>query len=237
MILNSMLEFEGNFHLRIGGSLGDFVIYDIGDYDKSKYCIYSDFSEPTNETHAGYELFSGCLRMNKWDEINQFAKNIKTDITFGINALYGRVTPGPCPEGTNCRQGNSSTFNDQCCTNWSSTWESSNAQNFMKYTKDKGYNIYAYEFGNELVGSKGIEAHFSATEYYVDWKTFIELIDSIYTESENKPMTVIPDNTFMSDWYSEFLELCKNEGFKLPDIITHHLYSLGIYYYYYYYYY
>ena len=101
--------------------------------------------------------------------------------------------------------------------------------NFMKYTKERGYNIYAYEFGNELVGSKGIESHFSASDYFADWKNFIELIDNIYRGSEDeKPLTVMPDNTFMDDWYSDFLELCKNEQFKSPDIVTHHLYSLGI---------
>jgi len=227
MILNSMLAFDGNVHLRLGGSLGDFVTYDIGDYDKTAYCTYDDFSEPTNTTHAGYELFSGCLKLDKWDAINNFANAVKTDISFGINGLYGRGTPGPCPPNTNCRQGNSSTFNDQCCTNWTGTWDSSNAKNFMQYNKDKGYNIYAYEFGNELVGSKGIESHFSPAEYFVDWKKFIDTVAEVYSDSQSMPLVVIPDNSFMSDWYAEFLELCQQENVRPVDIVTHHLYSLG----------
>ena len=226
LIKNAMLEFNSNVHLRIGGSLGDFVVYDIGNYDTSKYCVYDDFSDPTNETHAGYELFSGCLKMEKWDEINQFAQSVKTDISFGINALMGRGEPGPCPEGTNCRQGNSSSFNDECCTNWTGTWDATNARAFMQYSKDKGYNIYAYEFGNELVGKKGIESHFSVSEYAEGWKAFTTAISDIYNDS-SMPLVVVPDTTWMSDWYGEFLDFCKQESLKQPDIVTHHLYSLG----------
>lgn len=220
-----MLAFDSNVHLRIGGSLGDFIVYDIGDYDRSKYCVYDDFSDPTNETHAGYELFSGCLHMEKWDQINEFARDVKTDVLFGINGLMGRGSPGPCPEGTNCRQGNSSKFNDECCTNWTGTWDSSNAKAFMQYTYDKGYNIYAYEFGNELVGSKGIESHFSVEEYAEGWRAFTNTIKEVY--NENMPLVVVPDTTFMSDWYGEFFDLCTEENIKQADIVTHHLYSLG----------
>ena len=222
LIKNAMLEFNSNIHLRLGGSLNDFLIYDIGDYDRSQYCVYDDFSDPTNDTHAGYELFSGCLRLEKWDQINAFAKSVKTDILFGINALYGRGLPGPCPEGTNCRQGNA----DVCCTNWTGTWDATNAKAFIQYNKVKGYNIYAYEFGNELVGSKGIQSHFTVQEYAQSWKDFTTIISDVYNDSP-MPLVVVPDTTWMSDWYGQFLDLCKEQNLRPADIVTHHLYSLG----------
>ncbi|KAK9034447.1 hypothetical protein V6N11_050611 [Hibiscus sabdariffa] len=53
-------------------------------------------------------------------------------VTFGLNALHGRH---------NIKR-----------SLWGGDWDSSNAQEFLKYTISKGYNIDSWEFGNELSG-------------------------------------------------------------------------------------
>lgn len=132
LLKNAVNEFNGQLHLRLGGSLGDFVIYDIGDVEGYCRYDYGYFSQPTNETHAGYELFSGCLTMQRWDEINKFAIDNNIMIIFGIDALYGRTLPGPCADGTNCRYKETGKSFDPCCTNWTGYWDSFNAEKFMR---------------------------------------------------------------------------------------------------------
>lgn len=51
-------------------------------------------------------------------------------VTFGLNALYGRHQ---------IRKGV-----------WGGAWDSTNANNFMKYTVSKGYQIDSWEFGRIL---------------------------------------------------------------------------------------
>lgn len=51
-------------------------------------------------------------------------------LTFGLNALYGRYQ---------IRKGA-----------WAGVWDSSNTQNFIKYTISKGYQIDSWEFGRVL---------------------------------------------------------------------------------------
>jgi heparanase 1 len=224
MINNAVLEFNGNAHLRLGGSLGDFVVYNIGNVDGFCQYPYGDFSPPTNATHAGYDFFSGCLEMTRWDEINAFVERNKVDMLFGIAALFGRNMPGPCPEGTNCRfqeDGQRYGF-DPCCTNWTGLWDNSNAELFIRYTQEKGYKIWAWELGNELVGEKGIDSHINVTDYLQDWQTFMTMLGDIY--GSNRPKVVVPDTTWC-DWFGEFLPLVPDD--LKPDIVTHHLYSLG----------
>ena len=74
---NAVAAFNGKFHLRLGGSLSDFVVYNVpGDNSSDGYCKYPDFSEPTNTTRLGYEIMSGCFEMSRWDELNEFCVSI-----------------------------------------------------------------------------------------------------------------------------------------------------------------
>jgi heparanase 1 len=225
---NAMLAFDGNVHLRLGGSLGDFVVYDVDGKKNEQYCQYNDFSDPTNSTKIGYELFSGCLHMQRWDELNTFCADVGCQIAFGINGLYGRTLPGPCPADTNCRQPSP----NECCTNWKGNWDSSNAEALLRYHKSKNYTtLYAVELGNELVGKKGIESHIGVDDYVQDWKTFIGLIDDVFGPhgTQGRPLSVAFDTTWMSDYYASFLRKVNSLGEPtlVPDIVTHHLYSMG----------
>jgi heparanase len=171
------------------------------------------------------------LELSRWDDLNAFAVRNNLAVLFGVNALYGRNLPGPCPEGTNCRFKDAGTSYDPCCTNWTGYWDSSNFESLLRYSADKGYSFYALEFGNELVGSKGIESHISVEDYVHDWTRFVGLIAEVYGSNETltPPKIVVPDTTWMSDWFGEFLTaICSGTDTSLvPDIVTHHLYSLG----------
>lgn len=229
LMRNAMAAFGGKVHLRLGGSLADFVVYNVpGSNSSSGYCKWPDFSLPTNSTRLGYEIMSGCLEMSRWDDLNAFCDKSEANcsILFGINALFGRTPPAPCPEGTNCRDPST---HPTCCTDWSGAWDLSNAEAFLRYTKEKGHPIYAFEFGNELVGSAGIESHISVEDYVADWRNLVQLINRVYGKTNpNKPLTVVPDTSFMSDWYDEFLRrVMETDPSARPDIVTHHLYSLG----------
>ena len=57
-------------HLRLGGSLCDFVTYNIS--TGASQCV--PFSEPTNSTVLGYDIGTGCLPMDRWDALNHFCE-------------------------------------------------------------------------------------------------------------------------------------------------------------------
>jgi len=156
--------------------------------------------------------------------LNEFVSQTNLSMIFGIDALYGRTLPGPCPEGTNCRFKESGQTYPACCTNWTGQWDHTNAEALIRYTHSQKYPIYAWELGNELAGEKGIDAHISVKDYSVDWMTFIALLDKVYGDN-NRPKVVVPDTTWMKDWFGSFLSLL-DPSLK-PDIVTHHLYSLG----------
>jgi len=58
-----------------------------------------------------------------WDVLNEFVKNVGWELVYGLN--------------------------DFIMKDWSKgIWNSSNAEELIKYTKKKGYSIYAWEVGN-----------------------------------------------------------------------------------------
>lgn len=148
LLIDAVKSFGGNIRLRIGGTLADSVLYDIG----SASSICQPFSSFNTSYRDGYAPFTGCLSMQRWDEINSFCIDVQCSLVFGINGLYGRTLPGPCPTETNCQI---SPYPD-CCVNWTGKWDPSMTEDFFQYTLAKGYKIYAFEFGNELAGAKGM---------------------------------------------------------------------------------
>ena len=118
-LIRLLSSFDG-VHLRIGGSLADQIVYDTGNFSE---CTGYTPLPPTNATW----FHGGCLHMNRWDTINDFAKKSNATILFGIDANYGR---------------SSSPTKD---------WDPSNALALMRYTVAKKHtNIFAFEFGNAL---------------------------------------------------------------------------------------
>ncbi|KAF2311239.1 hypothetical protein GH714_021126 [Hevea brasiliensis] len=115
-----------HLRLRIGGSLQDQVLYEVGNLKSPCH--------PFRKMKDGLFGFSkGCLRLDRWDELNHFFSRTGAIVTFSLNALHGRHQ---------IRRGV-----------WGGAWDSSNAYDFMNYTISKGHKIDSWEFGNELSGS------------------------------------------------------------------------------------
>lgn len=151
-----------NLRIRMGGSLQDQILYQIG------YAIHD--CPQIKKVEGGLFGFSeGCLTVQKWDEVNklinqtgyvhistykyksksydhhyfflmtsrkfdELVKNCRALFTFGLNALIGKNKPEPAPKGDNIT--------------WTGDWDSQNARDLIEYTLSKGYKIDSYELGN-----------------------------------------------------------------------------------------
>lgn len=200
--------------LRLGGSLTDTVKYAM---DDSEQC--SDFSL-SNSTVLGFALAGSCLRRKRWDALLDFCEEVGCNIVLDINALEGREKP-QCPAGTDC-------FNNRgikCCTEFTGSWDPSNFRELLKYTakRQKQTPIFGFEFGNELAGTGGIEAHLTPEVYAQDIRHFASVIREFYPDAEARPRILAPGSTLDVEWFSRFLELAHGD----VDIVTHHMYSLG----------
>lgn len=190
------IEAFEHLRIRIGGSLQDQVLYDIGPLRSPCH--------PFRKMNDGLFGFSkGCLRMSRWDELNRLFSQTGVILTFGLNALYGRQQ---------IRKGA-----------WAGVWDSSNTQNFIKYTISKGYQIDSWEFGNELSGS-GVGASVNAEQYGKDLINLKAIINKLYNNSNVKPLLVAPGGFYEQDWYAKLLQV---SGSSTVNVVTHHIYNLG----------
>ncbi|XP_068654335.1 heparanase-like protein 1 [Aristolochia californica] len=182
--------------IRIGGSLQDQVRYDDGNL--------GPLCHPFQKTADGLFGFSkGCLRMDRWDELNQLFKDNEAVVTFGLNALRGRHKIGKDV--------------------WGGPWNSTNAQSFIKYTISKGYPVDSWEFGNELSGS-GVGASVHAEQYGKDLIDLKAILDVFYRNSSVKPLLLAPGGFFDQQWYTKLLQV---SGPGVVNVLTHHIYNLG----------
>jgi heparanase 1 len=221
MLQLAVAAFDGAFHLRLGGSLSDFVLYNVSSRDAAT-CV--PFSPATNKTRLGYDYFTGCVSLKRWNNILDFALLTNISVVFGVSALHGRAPPPACPPGTNCRLPHSP---DCCFGPWGGEWQSDNLKELLEYTLEMGYhNIHALEFGNELAGQFGIQAKFSPEQYSADFSRFVDTVNSAYAlHAQSPPLTLVPGNSWDAEWFSRFLTLLDSS--HMPDIVSHHLYSLG----------
>ncbi|WCJ20727.1 glucuronidase 2 [Euphorbia peplus] len=185
--------------IRIGGSLQDQVVYDVGGNSKSG-------CHPFRKIQNGLFGFSkGCLSMKRWDELNRLFSTTGALVTFSLNALNGRHKL------------------NKSGIAWEGPWDSTNARAFINYTVAKGYEIDSWEFGNEL-GGKGIGASISAEIYARDVINLKKIIDDLYKKFVFKPSIVAPGGIFDRQWYTKFLQL---SGVHAVNAISHHVYNLG----------
>ncbi|XP_044486421.1 heparanase-like protein 1 isoform X2 [Mangifera indica] len=178
-LLTKAIQAFKSLRIRIGGSLQDQVLYDVGDLKAPCH--------PFRKMTDGLFGFSkGCLHMDRWDELNHLFSSTGAIVTFGLNALYGRHQ---IKKGV-----------------WGGAWDPSNARDFMKYTLSKGYHIDSWEFGNELSGS-GIGASVGAELYGKDLINLKNIIRILYRDSPFKPLLVAPGGFFDEMWYSKLLQV------------------------------
>ncbi|XP_057818060.2 heparanase-like protein 3 [Cryptomeria japonica] len=178
LLANAIKAFDP-LKLRLGGSLQDQVIYDVGDLKQPCHPFVKN-----NSSMFGF--MGGCLNMSRWDALNSFFKKTRAVVAFGLNALIGRhntsqsVTEGP--------------------------WDSRNAHDFIQYTVDRGYKISVWELGNELCGS-GVGTSVNATQYAADVIVLKRVLKEIYKGHKEKPLLVAPGGFFDADWFKEFLQV------------------------------
>ncbi|KAM1982178.1 hypothetical protein ACFX15_038573 [Malus domestica] len=178
LLAKSIQAFD-QLRIRIGGSLEDQLLYDVGNL---KYPCH-----PFRKMKGGLFGFSrGCLTMSRWDELNQFFSKTRSIITFSLNALLGRHHKGGGA--------------------WVGDWDSSNAYDFIKYTVSKRYQIDSWEFGNELSGS-GVEASVGAGQYGRDLIKLKSIINHLYNESVPKPALMAPGGFFDQSWFTRLLQV------------------------------
>lgn len=166
-----------NLRIRLGGSLQDRVIYDVG--------TESPCSPFRNISNGLFGFSVGCLSMDRWDKLNDLFQKTGAIITFGVNALYGRY---------NVRR-----------SIWAGKWNSTNAYDFVKYTISKGYPVSSWEFGNELSGH-GIGAKIDAKLYGKDVIEFKSILQQLYKAPLSQPLLLAPGGFFDQQWYSQLLQ-------------------------------
>ncbi|KAI4380972.1 hypothetical protein MLD38_007097 [Melastoma candidum] len=194
ILLNAVNAFSP-LVIRMGGTLQDLLVYQT-DMDQGP-------CNPQALDPSGFLGFSeGCLPMSRWDELNNFIRRTGAIVTFGLNALYGRVVR---PDGS-----------------VTEPWNSTNAEDLLRYTVQRGYKIHGWELGNELSG-KGIGASLTATQYATDLQELRDLVDKIYVGFDQKPLILAPGGFFNYDWFGEFVRLANGT----LQVISLHVYNLG----------
>jgi heparanase 1 len=219
VMLQGALSALSPVYVRLGGTLADCVRYE----QDGVSC--KPFSAPTNSTVVGYDEGSGCLSLRRWDAINQFIANAGASLIFGIGAVYGR-TKQQCPANTDCKNERDS---HSCCQSWTGSWNSTQASHLLSYSISQGYNVFGFEFGNELVGTGGIWAKLPFDQYAADFCLFQQVVQGLYqNNSQGVPMPklITPDSNFDPEWFSSFLTATYAAG-CVPDVVTWHQYLLG----------
>ncbi|CAL0320056.1 unnamed protein product [Lupinus luteus] len=165
--------------IRLGGSLQDQVIYDVGSLGSPCH--------PFQKMKDGLFGFSkGCLHMKRWDELHHFFNETGAIVTFGLNALRGK--------------------HQSSLHVWDGQWDPRNAYDFIKYTISKGYKIDSWELGNELSG-KGIGASVGVAQYGKDLIKLKQILDTLYENSNFKPSLVAPGGFYEKEWYDKLLQV------------------------------
>ncbi|KAJ4713127.1 Heparanase-like protein [Melia azedarach] len=178
-LLAKAIQAFKRLRIRVGGSLQDQVLYDVGNLKAPCH--------PFRKMKDRLFGFSkGCLHMERWDELNQLFNRTGAVVTFGLNALHGRHRIKDKAMGGD--------------------WDSGNAYDLIKYTLSRGHQIDSWEFGNELSG-KGIGASVNADLYGKDVITLKNIIDNLYKDSPSKPTVIAPGGFFEKEWYAKFLQV------------------------------
>ncbi|CAH9119824.1 unnamed protein product [Cuscuta europaea] len=196
-LINAIKAFD-SLRLRIGGSLQDQVLYNVGYGVKN--C--QDFNR-TDDDMFGFT--GGCLHMEKWDELHHLFNKTGAIMTFGLNALLGR------------QKSNNGT------TLWVGDWNSQNARDLMEYTVSRGYKVDSYELGNELCGT-GVAARVEADQYAKDMMTLKKLVEEIHPNPTTRPKILGPGGFYEEKWFNTFLQTASP---NVIEALTHHVYNLG----------
>eukprot|EP00257_Ricinus_communis_P023749 XP_015583816.1 heparanase-like protein 1 [Ricinus communis] len=200
ILANAIKAFDP-LRIRIGGSLQDQLVYQVGNYIKK----FPHFKRRDGDDYL-FGFTRGSLPMDRWDQINALFNQTGVKLTFGLNALIGKQKS-----------------KDDGSILWVGDWDPQNARDFMKYTISKGYHIDSYELGNELCGS-GVSARLDAVEYGNDVIALRKLVNELYPDPNSRPAVLGPAGFYDQQWFNTFL---MTVGPNVVDGVTHHIYNLG----------
>ncbi|GBG68394.1 hypothetical protein CBR_g2938 [Chara braunii] len=176
--------------LRIGGTLEDRIVYDMRggeekggrkegggrDDEDGRNCPQLK-RDPSHR--SGYT--KGCLTKRRWDDINAFSKRAGCKLVFGLNALSGRDgCSRDCAQQERQRWGRRPGVRKA-----EGSWDPSNARSLLEYTSRQGYEIWAWELGNELSGRQAIVSKVSAKQYAEDVRRLRELINELWSSPKS----------------------------------------------------
>jgi heparanase 1 len=116
----------------------------------------------------------------------------------------------------------------ECCFAFEGEWDSSNAQALMQYTHDKGYQVWGFEYGNEMAGFGGVQIRLDPDMYVRGMCEMKRLIDNIWSDVEldQRPRIIAPDSAMDPEWFTSMLKISQDSG-CLPHVVTWHQYLLG----------
>ncbi|KAL5559754.1 hypothetical protein UlMin_035965 [Ulmus minor] len=194
ILINAIKAFSP-LKIRLGGTLQDILIYETK--QNRQFC-----SPFVRDNSALFGFSQGCLPMSRWDDLNILFNTTGAVVTFGLNALNGKIIDS---------QGFAT-----------GAWNPNNAEALIRYTVDKGYRIHGWELGNELSG-KGIKARIAADQYASDVKILHKLVQTIYEGFKVKPLVLAPGGFFDANWFTNFIDKSPNS----LQVVTHHIYNLG----------
>ncbi|CAD5183687.1 unnamed protein product [Musa acuminata subsp. malaccensis] len=193
-ILRNAITAFGTMRVRLGGTLQDQVKY------TSKPC--HEFKAADGDSN--YEFIDGCISLNRWDKIHEFFNTTGAFITFGINALHGRV------------KGHDGVY---------TVAEAPALQCMHESLSFSDLASSSLRQGNELCGNGG-KSNFlvDGNQYGLDLIAFKAMLIDEYAKFGGPPKVAAPGGFYVEDWYKNMLS---TSGYGVVDIVTHHVYNLG----------
>ncbi|ESW29573.1 hypothetical protein PHAVU_002G081000 [Phaseolus vulgaris] len=196
ILINAIKAFSP-LRIRLGGSLEDQIVYQIGEEEECPVM--------KKKSDGLFGFGKGCLPRKRWDEVNEFLNKTGVKFTFGLNALNGKEN------------------SKEDKVKWVGDWDPTNAISLMEYSISKGYKIDSYELGNELC-SGGVSAKINSVQYAKDITQLRSLVNMLYQNTSTRPKVLGPAGFYNKEWFDSFLE---NVGHGVVDGVTHHIYNLG----------
>ncbi|KAK7309845.1 hypothetical protein RJT34_06911 [Clitoria ternatea] len=196
-ILSNAVKAFNPLRIRLGGSLQDQIIYQVGNQ--------MPCPQMTKKDDGLFGFSIGCLSQKRWDEIHNFVNQTGVKFTFGLNALIGKIN------------------SQKDKLNWVGDWNPLNAISLMEYSISKGYKIDSYELGNELC-SAGVSARVDSVQYAKDITKLRRIVNRLYPNANTRPEVLGPAGFYSKEWFDSFLQ---NVGPGVVNGVTHHIYNLG----------
>ena len=224
--------------LRLGGSLADKLRY--GDA-----CPTAAARTPFARLGTSYVGHGeGCLSARRWAELRALCEEAGCDVLWTVNALVGRRRPKGCGDrqcaGLSLLQGlprrvrHAHRRKQRCCFNYSDgAWDSSEARRLLSDGRDAGWRPRAVAYGNEVGGTKGLEAQLSVASYVEGLGRLRALLDELWPPASERgvggegggspPVPLIgPDGTYEQEWFAEL-----SAAAPWLHATSIHLYALG----------